>query len=235
MLKCLQMKWNLIYLEETTSTNDVATQLPLFSCVVAKKQTKGRGRCSRLWVSEEGNLFFSVVLKNYAEHSYFLSFIASLSVVESLENVSAYLKWPNDVLVDGKKVAGILLENCDDKIVVGVGINTAIKPNGSFLYPVGCLENKIENEDLLKRFLSNLKNNILLFEEKGFLPIREKWLRFAKGIGQSIKVNLPNESVEGVFIELTEGGAIRLKRDDGSCQLIVAGDVFLLDEGKRND
>ena len=116
------MKWNLIFLDKVESTNDVAASLPLKTCVVAKEQTKARGRMGRRWISLEGNLFFSLVLKNYGIQTPLLSFVLSLSVAECLKEFDASIEWPNDVLIKGKKISGILLENLEDKVIEALGL-----------------------------------------------------------------------------------------------------------------
>ena len=225
------MKWNLIYLDKVTSTNDVAKNLSCHSVVVAKEQTNGRGKGSRVWVSDVDNLFCSVVLKNYGMQTPLLSCVVGLSVVESLKGIDAKLKWPNDVFVDGKKIAGILLENEDDKLIAGVGINTMKMPEGDFLYPVGCLDGVFLNDVLLNSFLNNLSLNLDLFEKEGFFKIRQKWLSYAVGVGQKISVQLPHMKLEGLFEDMTLEGAILLKLSDMTLKRITAGDVFLLNEG----
>ena len=229
------MNWKMIYLDEVLSTNDEALKEFCHTCVVAKKQTKGRGRCGRDWVSSEGNLFFSVVLERPQENVHLLSFIVALSVVESLSDVNAQLKWPNDVLIDGKKVAGILLECHDDKVIAGVGINTTSVPEGKFLYPITSLNGLYENEKLLQNILKRLDDNCLLFKEGGFEPIRQKCMQYMMGLSKEIMVRLPMEEVRGVFTNIACDGAIELQLKDSSIRLIRAGDVFLLNEGIKNE
>ncbi len=229
------MKWILKYLDETTSTNDVAETLPVGSCVVAKSQTKGRGKCGRSWVSEEGNLFFSVVLKNFEFKTPLLSFVVALSVAESLKNFGVTLKWPNDVLLNHRKVAGILLENKDEKVIAGIGVNTLKLPRGNFLYKTGCLGGQIHNDVLLEEILSRLDYNLELFETKGFIPVRQKWLSFACGLGEKIKICLPNEEIIGIFLDLTGEGLLKLGMENLPCRYVSAGDVFLLTKGNENE
>ncbi len=229
------MKWNLIFFESVESTNDTAAKLQVADCVVAKEQTKSRGRMGRKWFSLEGNLFFSVVLKSYTNQTPLLSFVVSLSVAEALKDFSVKIKWPNDVLIEDKKVAGILLENLGDKVVVGVGINTQKSPNEKVLYPTTSLNGKISNEMLLKNILTRLEENIQLFEKKGFFVIKEKWLTYSKGVGKEIVIRLPNEEIKGEFVGLTDEGAVQIKTKDLCCRNIMAGDVFFLDERKKND
>ena len=229
------MNWKMIYLDEVLSTNDEALKEFYHTCVVAKKQTKGRGRCGRNWVSSDGNLFFSIVLEKPKENVHLLSFVVALSVVESLSSVGAQLKWPNDVLIDGKKVAGILLECHEDKVVAGVGINTVCMPEGDFLYPITSLNGLYKNEDLLHNILRRLDENCLLFKENGFEPIRQKCMKYIMGFSKEIMVRLPMEEVRGVFNNIACDGAMELQLKDSSTRLIRAGDVFLLNEGIKNE
>ena len=167
------MKWNLIFFDKVESTNDAAASLPFNTCVVAKEQTKARGRMGRKWISLTGNLFFSLVLKNYGIQTPLLSFVLSLSVAECLKEFNVMIKWPNDVLIDSKKVSGILLENLGDKVIAGVGINTQQAPFKDVLYPTASLNGKIKNDVLLKNILNSLDENIHLFETEGFQKIKD--------------------------------------------------------------
>lgn len=229
------MKWNLIFFDKVESTNDVAASLPLNTCVVAKEQTKARGRMGRKWISLTGNLFFSLVLKNYGMQTPLLSFVLSLSVAECLNEFDVMLKWPNDVLLEGKKISGILLENLGDKVIAGVGINTKQAPIEEVLYPTTSLFGKIKNDELLQNILNSLDENIRLFETEGFQKIKEKWLAYSKGVGKEIIIRLPNEEIKGEFIGLTDEGAVQIKTKDLHCRFITAGDVFFIDERKIND
>lgn len=229
------MKWNLVFFDKVESTNDAAASLPFKTCVVAKEQTKARGRMGRKWISLTGNLFFSLVLKNYGMQTPLLSFVLSLSVAECLKEFNATIKWPNDVLIDSKKASGILLENLGDKVIAGVGINTQQAPFEDVLYPTTSLDGKIKNDVLLKNILNSLDENIHLFETEGFQKIKDKWLTYSKGVGQEIIIRLPNEEIKGEFIGLTDEGAVQIKTKDLNCRFITAGDVFFLDERKKND
>ena len=227
------MKWNLIFLDKVESTNDVAASLPRGSCVVAKEQTKARGRMGRKWISLRGNLFFSLVLKSYGAQTPMLSFVLSLSIAEVLKKFDAKIKWPNDVLIDGKKVCGILFENLGETVVAGVGINTQNAPITDVLYPTTSLNGDMENNILLQNILDAFDLNMMLFETEGFQKIKEKWLSYSKGVGKEIVICLPNEKVKGEFVGLTDEGAVQLRTNDLCCRLITAGDVFFLDERKK--
>lgn len=226
------MKWNLIFLETVESTNDAAARLPLYSCVVAKEQTNARGRMGRKWISLKGNLFFSIVLENYGIKTPLLSFVVSLSVAECLQKFQPKIKWPNDVLIQGKKVSGILLENQGDKVIVGVGVNTKQEPKEMVVYPTASLNDEIENEILLQNILNRIETNVKIFEQEGFSKIKEKWLTYSKGLGTEILVRMPKNEIKGEFIGLTDEGAVQIRTKDLYCHTITAGDVFFIDERK---
>jgi BirA family biotin operon repressor/biotin-[acetyl-CoA-carboxylase] ligase len=131
---------NLLYFASVTSTNDIARQQalrksPEGTAVIADRQTTGRGRLKRPWVSPEGNIAVSVVLYPDRKNLHFLTMLAALAVLYSIEKTTAVkcqLKWPNDVLINGKKVCGILLESkasadSVDYAIIGIGINVNMK------------------------------------------------------------------------------------------------------------
>ena len=222
------MNWIKYYLTETDSTNTVAMAYSVGSVVVAERQTNGRGRNGRVWHSLDGNLFLSVVLPMYGYQTPLLSFVAGVSLQEALAEFSVRLKWPNDVLLNGAKVAGILLEVQSDKVIAGFGVNVCQCPTGDeLMYPATSLNGRISLTDLTDRLLNALSENLELFETKGFEPIRQKWLKTAVGLQKEITVRLPHKTVFGVFEALTPQGAISLKQSDGTYQTIVAGDIFI--------
>ena len=215
------------FFDRVSSTQDIAKTYPVGSVIVAKQQDKGRGRMGRTWVSEPGNLFFSAVLPEY-EKPYLYGFVASLSVAEALASYSPRLKWPNDVLLQNKKVCGLLLEHENDKVILGVGVNIVSSPKEGMLYETISLKDVgpvPTVEQLLTVCLTCLEKNIQQLMDSGFAPIRRRWLEYAMGLGQHIRVALPNETLEGEFEGLTEEGFLRLRLSDGQIKIIVAGDV----------
>ncbi|MBR3912688.1 MAG: biotin--[Alphaproteobacteria bacterium] len=222
------MNWIKYYLRETDSTNTVATAHSIGSVVIAERQTNGRGRNGRVWHSLDGNLFLSVVLPAYGVNTPLLSFVTGVALGEALSDFNVRLKWPNDVLLNGAKVAGILLEAQADKVIAGFGVNICRCPiSDDVLYPTISLNGRISKTDLTDKLLKALSENLELFETKGFEPIRQKWLKTAVGLQQEITVRLPHKTVFGVFEALTPQGAISLKQSDGTYQTIVAGDIFI--------
>lgn len=229
------------HFETLASTQDTAKEylaeareLP-FS-IHADIQTKGRGRSGHEWVSQHGNLLTSIVipLKNSsAKDAGQYSFLTAVALMDTLADYEVSLaanKWPNDILVEGKKIAGILLESDIDKdgflnaLIIGVGVNLVNAPEGAV-----CVESltgdKILPSDFLKQFIKQLNTQLVFIEQHGFAPIRKKWLDNAYGIGTIIKVRLPNETFQGIFTGLDEEGAL-LVNVDGHPRKVYSGDVF---------
>lgn len=219
------------YFETLDSTNDTAKSFPPFSVIHAGRQTKGRGRMGRVWDSFDGNLFMSLVVPQPAVPSDY-SFITSLSVALTLAPLSPRIKWPNDVLINGKKISGILLETApeqSDKLIIGIGINITACPEQT-LYPTTCLKEcgvDTNAKVILDKVLQNFEDVLISYQKSGFKEIRRKWLEFATGIGQPIHVQLPNKELTGIFNGLDEKGALLLKTTEKEYP-IMAGDVFMI-------
>lgn len=204
--------------------------------IIADAQTGGKGRMGRNWVSPMGNLYFSLVLKSpktIAQNGE-ISFIASVAVKDSLREFDVSgsseikLKWPNDILLNGKKVSGILLESDGEFIVVGVGININSNPDNTS-YPATNLENegfaRIDKMELLNKFLNHFENLYQEWLSFGFLPIRNLWIKDAFNLNKQINVNLPNQSLTGIFKDLDKNGNLVLNAD-GQEILISSGEIL---------
>jgi len=226
------------------STNDEARRraregAPEGTLITARVQTAGRGRQGRHWVSEPGNLYASIVLRPEAHvaRAAQLGFAASLAVTDALRRfvpkADVTLKWPNDVLLGGRKVAGILLESEGDAggrvrfVVLGIGVNLASHPADSE-FPATSLE-AVARETTPEAFLAVLAPALLVWYERwrgdGFAALRQAWLERAAGIGQALRARLPGETVEGRFAGLDDDGMLLLDAPDGR-RRIAAGDVF---------
>lgn len=232
----------IIWLEETSSTNDDAKELTNNNSgesfwVGATCQNSGRGRGDRVWESPKGNLYASWVGPmqcSLAEASQ-LSFVASLSVADAvasfLPKTDLTFKWPNDVLSDGKKFCGILLEskyvNTSPKtlwLIIGIGVNL-ITPPKEAIFPATALGLNVKPKLFLENLATAFERLKKVWEEEGFKKIRSSWLDKAQGLGKNIKVRLPSAELSGVFNGLTPKGALVLKTDEG-LEEIEAGDVF---------
>ena len=220
------MNWNIFEFNELESTNTTALSYPVYSVILAKKQTAGKGRLGRKWESPEGNLYTSFVLPDFKEKSALISFVIALSAGQILSEITKgiQLKWPNDILLDGRKLAGILLEKQNGKLIVGIGINLISCPKQEMLYPTTHLETSLNSKEILEKLIFYFNHNLELFNQ-GFSHIRTEYKKMLKGIGEPITVNLPNQTLTGIFEDLDETGALLLKRENKIIP-ILAGDVF---------
>ena len=210
--------------------------------VRAARQHKGRGRRGKIWQGLEGNLFCSLLIAPGLPPSDLgqLSFAAALAVGDA---IAAYLppevrvgfKWPNDVLVDGCKAGGILLESestgsgAIDRVIIGIGVNVAAAPEGldraaTMLAAHGA---SVEAKDLAREVIARVDHWLGRLASAGFGELRDAWLARAEGLGQMITVNLPDGSFRGRFLDLDAAGALIVERPDGGRRAIVSGEVFV--------
>jgi BirA family biotin operon repressor/biotin-[acetyl-CoA-carboxylase] ligase len=204
----------------------------------ADEQVNGRGRDGRIWVSPPGNLYASTLVRLRAADPFApgLALIAGISLQEV---AAAYapaqtpmLKWPNDLMVDGAKLAGILLERERELVVAGFGVNLAHHPDG--------LERAVTSLSVLNGsapspadFLVSLADSFARWlgswRTKGFAAVRTRWLERAHPAGTPLSVNMMDgKRMEGLFDGLDEAGALRLRLADGTLHIVQAGDVFLI-------
>lgn len=210
--------------------------------VTANRQVKGRARRGRGWVSEPGNLYSSLLLIDPADPAA----LASLPLVIAVAAHAAIsrvlppgaakptIKWPNDVLINGAKVSGILLEGerlADGRmaVVIGCGINVAHAPEG-VIYPTTTLQAQgasVSAEELFARLYQSMGEGLAAWNRgRGISSIRQAWLENAEGLGKTITVNLPAESIVGTFRDIDQSGCLVLVDKDNRIKTIAAGDVF---------
>lgn len=224
---------------ETNSTNDLAAKLsanpPAQRFVVtAERQTQGRGRRGREWQSLTGNLFMSLAMEEPSPNWSELVFVVSLALLETVRvyqpEINVRLKWPNDVLVKGRKISGILLEKgAGLYIIIGIGVNIAAAPlSTESLYPAASLAESGINTDrcaFLAAFLQQFNRFYELWIKSGFAAVKEQWLKKALGLNREISVNLPRQSLDGIFRGIDDNGCLLLETA-GKITKIAAGDVF---------
>lgn len=235
----------LLDLAEIDSTNDEARRLietgergPLW--IVAARQTKGRGRLGREWISPRGNLYASFVFSDFPETRLApqLGFVTGVAAMRALRASAGQgnfkLKWPNDMLFDGAKIGGILLEGVGAATapvaIIGVGVNIAQAP-ADLPYPARALSElgaaAPSAETVFAYFTDALSAALDLWRGgEGFAAIREEWLRSAHGLGERIRVALTGETVEGVFETIDASGRLVLDTEQGR-RVIEAGDVLV--------
>jgi BirA family biotin operon repressor/biotin-[acetyl-CoA-carboxylase] ligase len=242
--------YRLVVLDTVDSTNEEAKRLAALgeaeaedgTLVWARQQTAGRGRLGRQWFSPEGNLSCSLIARPEvpAKEAVQLGFVAALAIYDAISRIAKpgqqiHCKWPNDVLLENKKVAGILLESeaAGDAvpawIVLGVGINIAHHPSdtdfpATSLSAEGC--RGVSVIDVLEAFGRHFLTWTNRWLNDGFPPIREHWLHRAMGLGEDIQVRLEDRTLSGRFSSLDEDGVLILETPDGTSQRITAGDVF---------
>ena len=212
---------------------------PEFTIVVAGEQVEGRGRRGRAWESPAGNLYTSTILRpacSVAKAAQ-IGFVAALSLAEALDTfgLNARLKWPNDVLVAGGKVAGILPESegQGDRvawIVLGLGINIAAAPAGtpfpaSSLRGAGCAATR---DDVLGAYTEVFRRRYRTWTGAGFAALRADWLSRAENLGGEIEVRLHDRTVTGRFADLDPDGTLLLDRNGDGRVRVTAGEIFAL-------
>lgn len=240
--------YRLVEFDRVESTNDEARRLAQEGAedgtlVWAREQTKGRGRQGRSFDSPRGNLFLSLVLRPDCslDEAAQLSFVAALGVGDAVGSVAppmieVHYKWPNDVLLNGRKGAGILLESQLtpegglDWLVLGVGVNVTSHPE-NVDFPATSLrsegaEPSLDEVAVLGAFARHFLTWVNRWMDEGFAPVRRAWLRHAKGLGETIEVRLPRETISGTFRDLADGGVLLLELPDGEVRKIAAGDVY---------
>jgi BirA family biotin operon repressor/biotin-[acetyl-CoA-carboxylase] ligase len=228
---------------ELDSTNEEARRLaeagevgPLW--IMAARQTAGRGRRGRAWDMAEGNLAATLLLRPEAPQAVTgqLSFAAALAAAEMVQHfapaAAVTVKWPNDVLAGGRKIAGILLEGALDAqgnwLAIGIGVNLAHHPEdtafpATSLPQLGIAPPSCDQAvDLLAARFAHWYD---AWMEKGFEALRADWLKRASGLGAPITARLPHETRQGVFEGIDASGALLLKEGTG-VRAIAAGEVF---------
>ena len=215
--------------------------------VLSNAQTGGRGRRGRKWVSKPGNIYCSLIYETSKDTytSSQLSFVTSLAVRDTIslfadDGYAVKCKWPNDVLVNGQKISGILLETYTEPmsgsnfVIIGIGINIENHPDIA-AYPVTHL-NKHSREhvssiDAFTILADKMPYWIAVWQKEGFEAIRRNWLENCKGFGEQLTVKLPDKEIVGRFIDLNGDGALKLDMG-GETKLIHSGEVFFADPAK---
>ncbi|MHB8885062.1 MAG: biotin--[acetyl-CoA-carboxylase] ligase [Methylovirgula sp.] len=236
----------LVY-DDIGSTNDEAMRLardgdPGRLWLIAKTQSRGRGRRGRQWASPPGNLYASLLLIDAVPPRFApqLGFVAGIALAHALrecigDDPRLRLKWPNDILFDGAKLAGILLESAvlaDGRFacILGIGVNCVAYPSDLPYRATSLAEmaaRQYQARDVFLHLSGTLHSGLERFAEgAGFDTIRQEWLAFAAGLGDPIRVETPTGSVNGIFRTIDASGRLILACGDAD-KIIEAGDVWL--------
>lgn len=239
-------RYQLVRFDEIDSTNTQAKRLASegaveFTAVIAARQTAGRGRRGRAWDSPRGNLYSSIVLRPSCTplEGAQISFVAALAVSDvarAFAPIGARIacKWPNDVLVNEHKIAGILLESAAtgtrlDWLVLGVGINIERHPGLNGTYPSTSLRDLgalADADSVLRVYLGALATWYGRWRAEGFAAVRAAWLGQALGLHGPVAVQQEPAPLIGRFADIDAAGALVIELETGERRVIAAGDVF---------
>jgi BirA family biotin operon repressor/biotin-[acetyl-CoA-carboxylase] ligase len=223
---------------ETGSTNaDLAARVRAGDALsegywlVADRQTGGRGRQGRAWEGGTGNFMGSTLVRigQGDPPAQTLAFLAGLAVIEALRPYcdGLRLKWPNDVLLGGAKLAGILLEAEGDAVIVGIGVNLVAAPPVADR-PVACLPKPVSRDVFAKQLAETFAEQLARWRAYGVEPLLTRWSAAAHPLGEMLSVHEPGGArLSGTFAGLDPDGALLLRLADGSVSAIHAGDVTI--------
>ncbi|HTD48219.1 MAG TPA: biotin--[acetyl-CoA-carboxylase] ligase [bacterium] len=235
--------------ESLPSTNDVALRLadvgvPEGTVIVAEEQTAGRGRRGRAWASPRGGIWLSVILRPGipVERVPLIALSAAAATAQAIREATglpARVKWPNDVLVDGKKIVGILAEAGagGEWVVVGIGINANIplealpQATGSPATSLQALGHPVDQEALITLVLRELEGAYDLLKSGGFRATLRRWREMTDTLGRPVRVEMPDAAIEGVAQDIDETGALLVRLEGGSVRRVVAGDLRVREAG----
>ena len=233
---------HMAYHAEAPSTMDLAKDLarkgcPAFTTVVAGRQAQGRGRLRRVWSSEEGGLYFTVVLRpripvRWSSRVNFLASFTLASILRQAYGVDAGLKWPNDILVGGRKLCGLLSEMESEGeqvnfINIGIGLNVnndppKVQPPAVSLKAL--LGREVPRRELLSRFLDALEQGIVA---GSWDRVVGNWKTCSVTLNRPVRIVTTKEETSGVAVDVDENGALQLRQSDGTMATILYGDCFL--------
>jgi len=228
------------------STNEIAYDLakkgaPEGSVVVAEGQRRGKGRMGRSWVSPKGGIYLSAILRpdlspNDIPKITLMCAISACTAIRDCSGLDAKIRWPNDILVEGKKICGILTEmkaeqDRIDFIIVGIGIN--VNTPASALPKVGTsikeeVGKKFSRIELTRKLLESLEVHYEGFKKDGFAATRQHWRDLSATLGRRVKADLNHKKIEGQAQDIDEDGALLIRLDNGFIERLLSGDVILV-------
>ena len=240
------------YFEEIDSTQNFAQNIAADkkengTIIIAEKQTSGRGRLDRKWTSPKGGIWFSLIIhpKFDVSSSTLIPILSAVALSKSIKlvlGIETEVKWPNDITMNGKKVAGVLVDasfqtNSIDYLILGIGINFDIDtkklekrltktPNFYGIDSLRKKENKTPPKTLLKEFLLQFEKNLFQLDKGEKSKIVKEWTKRAAGIGKKITINTSNGKISGISQGIDNDGALKIKTKNETKKIYV-GDVVL--------
>lgn len=226
---------NLIKLEEVDSTNEWAKRniekLSDLDGVIARIQTRGKGRGSNKWFSPSGGLWLTLMIKEFPSNKGVLSQLSSVAIAEVLENYGLHveLKWPNDIIISKKKIGGVLIEERNESFIVGIGLNLNLDVSD---FPQSLQENIISSKEILKRnlpieevALEIMKRIVECREELDRVYIR--YLGLNQDLGRKVELQGQKETITGQVIGIENDGGIRV-RSEGKENTYYSGSLVYI-------
>lgn len=227
----------LYYLEEVDSTNDYAKRIaptaPDGAVVLAEMQTDGKGRQNRKWYSPKGGLYLSVITN--PENASLMPILAGVAICETFNNyhILLGLKWPNDVMLNEKKVAGVLIEFIDTRLILGIGINLNItsfpeeirdRATSIFLET----KKKFDKMSIYRTLCLELNQYYTMLNDKKDSTILQKWRNYSVIFGRNVLVELPDRKITGRAIDIANDGSLILMLPEGKVERIFAGECQVI-------
>lgn len=240
----------ILVFDDLNSTNNKAKQLAIEgedegTIVISRIQKRGKGRFNREWESPEGGMYLSIILKPdiLPEKSTLLSLISAIAISRTVSSLglSPEIKWPNDVRINKKKIAGILIESevCQEKIkyvVVGIGINLNIhtqnlsenikKLSTSILDEIDTL---VDYSDFLKNLLNNFDKYYKMFLDEKYDEIIREWKNHSDTINQKIVLDTNTKQLKGKIVDINEFGFLKVILETGEIRIINSGEIFFIE------
>ena len=219
------------------STNEQAKRISENSSadnlvITADSQAKGRGRLGREWISDEGNLFFSIIIDSKKITPQEMAcYVAALSVAEAVNNlgIKTKIKWPNDILINGKKLCGILIEKHKNSLIVGIGINITSNPENLDRNRVACCLNdhvkNIDKQKLLNDILLQFDTVVKDLNKNGFEEIRLKLMSQLYKLNETIELEHQGKKITGVIKDINKNGNLVLESEK-LLQEYRVGEIF---------
>ncbi len=236
--------------KEVMSTNTVAKFLSENdvnngTVILSEKQSGAKGRLGKSWESPLGGIWLSLVVKPNVDHSKIpmITLATGVAVVKTLERIgieNAEIKWPNDVMINDKKVCGILTEaitkfNSIESVIIGVGIDANFDVNvlskelqeGTTTLDIE-LGHRVDENEIIRFFLEEFERIGILFEEGGFERILKEWRKYSYSIGKIVEVREPfSKSYDGYVLGISREGALVVEKIDGTLEKVISGECII--------
>ena len=251
-LKAKVLGKEIISYKKVDSTNDIAYELAEDglregSVILAEEQEKGKGRHGRAWLSpSKGGIYFSLILRprimpNEISKITLLSAVSAAKAIRDVTMLPAMIKWPNDILVNHKKVCGILTEMKAEQdgvafLVIGIGINVntdigKLPKTGTSLAEElrhSGRDEEVSRVELVRRLIEKLEEDYFLLKKRGFRPIMDEWKHLTDMLGSRVRVSLQNRTFEALVHDIDPDGALVVRKDTGTLEKISSGDIIMV-------